>query len=249
MPAAADLYYTVSDMGTRLFPPVLLIHGAGGSHLSWPSPLRRLARQRVYTIDLPGRGNSTSAALQSVSAMVNRIIAWMDEMDFYQIVAIGHALGGAVALQLAVSFPKRISKMGMISASAAGVTLPGLLNYLTSANSYPYALKLLKQSLCVNGKETAWINTTLNGYAQLRPSVLYSDWLAWAQFAPPDLDWLTMPIWLATGDADPLVPFAQIRALAQRIPTASFHPFPGAGHLLPLECPEQLAESLKTFLT
>ncbi len=37
-------------------PPLILIHGAGGSFLSWHPSLRRLQDETVYTLDLPGHG-------------------------------------------------------------------------------------------------------------------------------------------------------------------------------------------------
>ena len=37
---------------------LVLVHGAGGSHLDWPAPLRRLREANVYALDLPGHGRS-----------------------------------------------------------------------------------------------------------------------------------------------------------------------------------------------
>ena len=62
MPVAADLYYHIyegSEEGRR--PPVVLIHGAGGTHLHWPSEVRRLPGYRVLALDLPGHGKSGGA--------------------------------------------------------------------------------------------------------------------------------------------------------------------------------------------
>ena len=37
---------------------LVLIHGAGGSHLVWPAELRRLGGVTVYALDLPAHGKS-----------------------------------------------------------------------------------------------------------------------------------------------------------------------------------------------
>jgi pimeloyl-ACP methyl ester carboxylesterase len=248
MPATAGLHYSISDLGNHFSPPVLLIHGAGGSHLSWPSPIRRLAGQRVYAVDLPGRENSSDTALQSVNALAERIVSWMDEMDFYRVSAVGHALGGAVALQLALAYPKRIHKLGMISATAAPCSLPGLLEELSSPSSFQSALGLVRQALAPDGERSFSVDTYLRSLSRLRKSAAYSDWLAWANFLIPFPKYLPMPCWLAVGDQDPLIAISQVQELARQMASSKLTVFQGAGHLLPMERPAELAASLKAFL-
>ena len=51
------LYYRLNADGlAKRRPPLLLIHGAGGTHMHWPAALRRLAGWNVYVLDLPGHG-------------------------------------------------------------------------------------------------------------------------------------------------------------------------------------------------
>ncbi len=58
MPVSANLYFSYHrDIGAEI-PPMVLIHGAGGMHLYWPSEIRRLRGCCIYTIDLPGHGRS-----------------------------------------------------------------------------------------------------------------------------------------------------------------------------------------------
>ena len=52
------LYYAGHVPTTVSYPPLVLVHGAGGSHLDWPPDLRRLAGMRVIALDLPGHGRS-----------------------------------------------------------------------------------------------------------------------------------------------------------------------------------------------
>jgi len=62
MPIASDLYYHVYHEDNIL--PVVLIHGAGGNHLYWPSEIRRLPGFRVFALDLPAHGKSGGRAQQ-----------------------------------------------------------------------------------------------------------------------------------------------------------------------------------------
>ncbi|NPV57016.1 MAG: alpha/beta hydrolase, partial [Anaerolineae bacterium] len=54
MPLTEGWYYTIYEGAPKLSNKVVLIHGAGGSHLSWCKELRRLPGWRVLALDLPG---------------------------------------------------------------------------------------------------------------------------------------------------------------------------------------------------
>jgi pimeloyl-ACP methyl ester carboxylesterase len=50
MPICAELFYRNYPGGSEGFVfPVILLHGAGGSLMGWPSNLRRLPGQRIFT--------------------------------------------------------------------------------------------------------------------------------------------------------------------------------------------------------
>src|SRR5512143_1899684 len=103
MPAAAGIHYVVHDGGGLSKPAVLLIHGAGGDHLSWPPELRRLPNYRVYAVDLPGHGKSQGPGFQSFDDHVRVMIKLMDEVGLSRVVVMGVSMGGAIALVMAAS--------------------------------------------------------------------------------------------------------------------------------------------------
>lgn len=89
MPIAAGLYYAYSEGGNQgaastLQPPVILIHGAGSSHLGWPAALRRLPGCRVLALDLPGHGRSAEVGLQSLDATADRLVDFLEAIGLYQ---------------------------------------------------------------------------------------------------------------------------------------------------------------------
>ena len=61
-------------------PPVILIHGAGGTHLSWPPQIRRLSDEHIFAIDLPGHGKSGGAGRQSIDEYADDVIAFMKDL-------------------------------------------------------------------------------------------------------------------------------------------------------------------------
>ena len=64
-----ELYYIESrPAGARATLP--LLHGAGGSHLVWPEPIRNLKRVRVLALDLPAHGQPGGSGRRSAAGLV-----------------------------------------------------------------------------------------------------------------------------------------------------------------------------------
>ena len=55
-------------------PPLVLVHGAGGTHLHWPPQLRRLRDTDVYALDLPGHGHSPGQGCDTIAAYRDLIL-------------------------------------------------------------------------------------------------------------------------------------------------------------------------------
>jgi pimeloyl-ACP methyl ester carboxylesterase len=59
---------------------------------------------------------------------------------------------------------------------------------------------------------------------------------------------ITQPVCIIHGDADPLVPIGNGRALQRHLPNASFVLLPDIGHLPTWECPEVVAKAIVDFI-
>jgi len=62
MPVAAGMHFLASEPPGASGPPLVLVHGAGGTALHWPPPVRELLGRRVLAVDLPGHGGSPAPA-------------------------------------------------------------------------------------------------------------------------------------------------------------------------------------------
>ena len=72
------LYYAQTNADESPYPPLVLIHGAGASHLDWPPDLRRLPNVRVIALDLPGHGKSTGPSRTTLDAYAADVRALLD---------------------------------------------------------------------------------------------------------------------------------------------------------------------------
>lgn len=111
------------DQGTGS--PILMIHGASGNLGDMElrlAPALRAAGHRVITIDRPGLGLSSrnDPGLNEITAQADMVVALIDELGVEAPTVVGHSLGGAVSLALAVHHPDRVG--GLVDLS--GVSHP-----------------------------------------------------------------------------------------------------------------------------
>lgn len=122
------LRYLVAGEGD----PLVLVHGLGGAAANWLAlaPLL-LPGRRLIVPELPGHGGSSPLpAAPSLSPYADRLGLLLDHEGATPAAVVGHSLGGAVALRLALRRPESVS--ALVLAAAAGIS--------STARSARYAL-------------------------------------------------------------------------------------------------------------
>lgn len=94
-------------------PPVLLIHGFGGSGLwTWKSQMEALVDQHTVVVpDLLWFGDSTSAAQPTLEAETSAMLGLLDALNLEKADIAGISYGGFVTLTLAQDHPERVGRM------------------------------------------------------------------------------------------------------------------------------------------
>jgi pimeloyl-ACP methyl ester carboxylesterase len=112
----------VEEMGRG--PPILFLHGLGGSSYSWRFVAPRLAAtHRVIAIDLRGFGRSDKPFDRAYSAADHAAVvrAFIKAANLTRVTLVGHSYGGMVALRLALDRrlePQRIARLVLMSTPA-----------------------------------------------------------------------------------------------------------------------------------
>ncbi|MFZ6026688.1 MAG: alpha/beta fold hydrolase [Chloroflexota bacterium] len=249
MPILADTYYHLYEGGNRLSPPVVLMHGIGGSHLDWPPDIRRLPGYRVYAIDLPGHGKSRKHSYQSVMGYGKSVLDWLDAAGLYHAVFVGHSLGSAIALYLGSSYPERVMGLGISSYEKRAVIPGNILEDVTHPSTFTRGVQSLVEQYFHPDANKNHIKTVMQWLTANRPSVLHGDLLACNTFNPNgELSQIHAPTLIVHGEADRFVPLRRAQHLADIIPNARLAIIPGAGYMVALERPQAFAEQLSRFL-
>ena len=112
------LRYLVAGEGD----PLVLVHGLGGSAANWLAlaPLL-LPRRRLILPELPGHGGSSPLpAAPSLNPYADLLGLLLEHEGAVPAAVVGHSLGGAIALRLAIRRPEAVSSL--VLAAAAGIS-------------------------------------------------------------------------------------------------------------------------------
>lgn len=254
--------------GNPAHPPVVMLHGFLGTGADWTPVAESLAETHyVLCPDLPGHGAHECTAPISFELIASALDAFMMHHDLTSTALVGYSLGGRVALHFAASFPERVSRLVLESAS------PGLADehVRTSRCQHDDALadellalpdeEAFKAWLCqwysaplwetlhqVSGRVEALVaeraGAAPTGLAiALRSLSVGRQPSLWSQLAE-----IACPVLLIAGARDHK--YVEIAEHMMEVNPAFAHmPFSGCGHNVHLEAPGAYTTVLKSFLT
>lgn len=250
MPIAAGVHYFLHDGGSLLKPSLVLIHGAGGDYLSWPPELRRLPSYRVITLDLPGHGKTPGPGRQSIREYARDVANFIDLIGLSRAVFVGHAMGGAIALTLALEHPDRVAGVGLIS---SGPSLPipsSALENAANSSTLPLAIKCLQELSLGSHTPPTLKDAIFKRLSATRQTLLLDDLLACDRFNQAGrLRSIQTPTLVVCGLEDKLTPLHFSKLLSNQIPGAALQTVEGAGHWLVLEQPQRVAKLISVFMS
>ena len=186
MPSAAGIYYFAHEEQNLKRPPVILIHGAGGMHLNWPPQVRRLNGQPLFAVDLPGHGKSEGVGRQQIGEYAADILRFMDALKLSAAVLVGHSLGAAIALTLAIQEPGRVLGLALLGASYRLHVSPKILEAASRPSSYHAAVHMVTEAGYSPRADARLKELAEQRMAQTRQPVFYGDFLACDSFNVKD---------------------------------------------------------------
>ena len=239
--------------------PLLLVPGIGCSADMWAPFIDYFPSRRVISFDAPGAGrSSTPLCPVPVASLAALAAAVLDAREVESTDVVGFSYGGAIAQQLAYDYPDRVLKLVLAATNC------GLGSYFgnpraMAAMATPlrfYSTTYFENVAAdvyggVTGRDPKKRSNASSARRRVPPSSYgYAmqllggiGWSSWSYL--PQIRHETLVV---CGDDDPLVPLANARMLATRIPRARLEIVERAGHLLLWDEPERVAPRIGQFV-
>jgi len=231
---------------------IILIHGFGGDLDRWlftQGPLS--ANASVYSLDLPGHGQSTKAVRDgTVLAMAEIVAKFMDQLGIDHAHLVGHSLGGAVALQTAIAHSDKVDALSLIATAAIGAEINGdYISGFVQAESRREIKPLLQQLVGDPSLINRGLIDDILKYKRL-DGVTEALQIIAGEFLDGDtqtvdlrdaLATLTIPVRVIWGSADRIIPADHASGLPDNV---TVNVLDGFGHLVHVEAASEVNKLL-----
>jgi len=260
-----ELSYVEAGTG----PPLLALHGLGGTKASFLPTLADLAAShRVVALDLPGFGESAKpiGAAYDARFMARSVIAAMDGLELDTAHLVGNSMGGRVALEAGMRHADRVERLVLLCPAVAWLrdrryaAIVRLLRPelgLLQVTPRPVVEGLVRRLVpgASDGWAAAGVDEFLRSYLTPRGRAAFYAAARNIYLDEPDGDdgfWVRLSalerdclfIW---GEHDGLVPAGFRRHVEERLPRAEHLVLP-CGHVPQVEAPRQTHGAMLRFL-
>ena len=240
-------------------PALLLITGIGASIDMWEPFARLITERELIAFDAPGAGLSGRPRVPlRMHGLARVVVELLDQLDLEQVDALGYSFGGALAQELAYHSPDRVRRL-ILCATAQGLIgvpprpLPALLLMTPARYYHPVLFRMIVPRIA--GGRTRRDLAQLDQQAATRlarpPDLVGYALQLYAATGWTSLRWLhrvEQPTLILAGDDDPVIPIANARFMAWRMPAARLRVVEGGGHLFLLDQPETVVDEISSFL-
>jgi pimeloyl-ACP methyl ester carboxylesterase len=239
-------------------PPVVLIHGLGGTLHYWYGVMENLSlHHHVVALDLRGHGRSDGTKGQfTIDTWAQDVEALISALELPPLTLVGHSMGTLVAQQLAVSRPEAVDNL----------VLSGGISWFEPPQRKAYEQRA--EAVEADGMDALaddWVAGALaprthaklpqltgmlrEGFLRNDPVSYAKSCRAIAKMPKIPRERIGQPTLLLVGDHDRSTPIAMTEELHSEIPVSRVRVIPAAAHWMALEQPDAIAAAILEFLT
>jgi pimeloyl-ACP methyl ester carboxylesterase len=244
--------------------PLLVLNGFAATSSDWdPSFIKRLASSNeLFLLDNRGIGGSKDDGEPfDIGKLAGDAARVIETLGIERASVIGWSMGGFIAQAFAVEYPNRVDKLVLLSTdlggSEADLASPGVWSALldTSGGPKEQARRLFFLLFPQNVAESFYPqfgDIVAAARAQLSVELLNRQAAAmdvWHRNGLTNqLRDIRVPVLIATGTEDIVIPASNALKLANTIPGAWLAQFPHGGHAFIAQYPVALANLINSFL-
>ncbi len=229
-------------------PTVVFIHGSGGTGVLWKAQVEALAeRMNTVALDLPGRGRSGGEGLGSIEEYAARVADFIESIEAPRPIPCGLSIGGGIALQLLLENRGKYEAGILVNSGARLRVLPLIFEVIEK--DYEGFVNATYTGGISEKTDPSSIEPLIECMAGCRPQVALGDFRACDSFDVmerlPEID---VPVLVLTASDDRMTPVKYGRYLADHIREATIVNIEDAGHLSPMEKPEEVSRAVLEFI-
>lgn len=246
----------IAQRGPRDGMPVVLLHGITDSRLSYEPVWHRLPKHwHSIAVTLRGHGESDRPQQYTLPDIAGDVALLAEALQLEPMVVVGHSMGAAVAMQLAIDRPDLVRALVGMGAFASFGDKSGLHAYRDTEIEElrdPVPDRVAREfqvSTLATPMDEAMLELMV-GESRKVPARVWRaafDGLLADSFCA-GLPTLNLPVLLIWGSADAFVPRADCDTLRSVLPAAQLQVYEGAGHALHWEQPARVANDLRLFV-
>lgn len=218
-------------------PPVVLIHGLGGSGRWWAKNIGPLAeRYEIHVVDLVGFGESHDRQRFALAEASHLLASLLEQLEVGPATLIGHSMGGYIAAELAADTPDRVSRLVLVDAAMLPDDFVSPRQVLNLMRTLP---RLPARFIPVLAADVHRAGTS---------TMVRATWELLTADLQPKLSRIQIPTLIVWGGRDRVVPLAAGHALVAQLSDARLAVIPDAGHMPMWERPESFNRLVLDFL-
>ncbi len=240
-------------------PPVIFLHGLGGTRTAWDPQLGGLAdRFRCIAWDMPGYGASAPLAELTFPAIADSLAGLLDTLELEVADLVGLSFGGMHALHTAIHHPRRVRSLVLADTSPAFGLDGTTAQEWQAARLAPLDRGLapvdfagdVLDAICARTLEqpvreqlvASFGRISAAGFRAAIECLVHHD----VRGALPGIG---CPALVIVGEADRETPPSYAESLTEGLPDSTLEVIEGAGHLTPSEAPETFNRLIGEFLS
>jgi non-heme chloroperoxidase len=236
---------------------IIFLHGYSDSWYSYSRVLPLLSPSyHAFALTQRGQGDSDKPeCCYTVDDFAADIDALMDALGVDKATLFGHSTGALFAQRVALSYPRRVSRLVMLGAQTpANEAILGLVEEVRALED-PVPSEFVREfqeSTIYHPVPEEFLDTVVSESLKL-PARVWRDYLEQAALSIDhdyvvELREIDVPTLMLWGEQDVLFPREEQERLAAAIPGATLKVYPETGHAVHWERPEEVVRDLEAFM-
>lgn len=227
---------------------IVFIHGSGGTNILWHAQVEAMADKfNTIALNLPGHGNSEGQGMDRVEDYSKSVSEFIKSIDVRTPAICGLSIGGAIVLQLLIDEPENY-KAGIVVNAGAKLKVMPLIFEMIEKDFSGFVNSLYSFGVCQK-TDPAKLKPLADSMLGCPPEVTRKDFTACDAFDVRDkLHAIKTPVLVMTASEDMMTPIKHGQFLADRITSSAMVNIEDAGHLSPVEKPEDVAQAICDFI-